>query len=132
MITKVLVAYFKQGITSQEAAGDNSYTDFGIRMAYKFSDKFAAKVNFGYLKGTDWFATNEEDKNMRGGTTRANIDYNGVNVYGDEVTTNINNVAQALEGAGISPAGSSALVPSVNVSRTGYNERDLTIIMQKV
>ena len=39
-----------------------TYTDVGIRMAHKFSDKFAAKVNFGYLKGTDWFATNYDDK----------------------------------------------------------------------
>ena len=117
--------YIKRGITSQEAAGDNDYTDLGIRMAYKFSDKFAAKVNFGYLKGTDWAAANEEDKLNRG-LTRADIDYDGVNVYGDEVSTNINGVAQVLEGLGLAPAGSSALVPSVNVSRTGYNERDLT------
>ncbi|MBT8244800.1 MAG: TonB-dependent receptor [Winogradskyella sp.] len=117
--------YIKRGITSQEAAGDNDYTDLGIRMAYKFSDKFAAKVNFGYLKGTDWFATNEEDKLNRG-LTRADIDYDGINVYGDEVSTNINGVAEALVGLGILPNGAEALVPSVNVSRTGYNERDLT------
>jgi len=117
--------YIKRGITSQEAAGDNDYTDLGIRMAYKFSEKFAAKVNFGYLKGTDWAAVNEEDKLGRG-LTRADIDYDGINVYGDEVSTDINGVAQILEGLGLAPAGSSALVPSVNVSRTGYNERDLT------
>jgi outer membrane receptor protein involved in Fe transport len=117
--------YLKRGITSQEAAGDNDYTDLGIRMAYKFSEKFAAKVNFGYLKGTDWFAVNEADKLNRG-LTRADIDYDGINVYGDEVSTNINDVAQTLEGLGLAPSGSSALVPSVDVSRTGYNERDLT------
>lgn len=117
--------YIKRGITSQEAAGDNDYTDLGIRMAYKFSEKFAAKVNFGYLKGTDWAAVSEEDKLGRG-LTRADIDYDGINVYGDEVSTDINGVAQILEGLGLAPAGSSALVPSVNVSRTGYNERDLT------
>ena len=66
-------AYYKQGITSQEAAGDNTYTDFGIRAAYKFSDKFAAKVNFGYLKGTDWAANSEVDKNMVGGTRATNL-----------------------------------------------------------
>ncbi|RZN84697.1 MAG: TonB-dependent receptor [Winogradskyella sp.] len=117
--------YIKRGITSQEAAGDNDYTDLGIRMAYKFSDKFAAKVNFGYLKGTDWAATSVEDKLNRG-LTRADIDYDGINVYGDEVSTDINGVAQLLEGLGLAPAGSSALVPSVDVSRTGYDERDLT------
>jgi len=117
--------YVKRGITSQEAAGDNPYTDLGIRMAYKFSEKFAAKVNFGYLKGTDWAAVNEEDKLNRG-LTRNDPDYDGINVYGDEVSTDINDVAQTLESLGLAPAGSSALVPSVNVSRTGYNERDLT------
>ena len=117
--------YLKRGITSQEAAGDNDYTDLGVRMAYKFSEKFAAKVNFGYLKGTDWFAVNEDDKLNRG-LTRADIDYDGINVYGDEVSTDINGVAQTLESLGLAPSGSSALVPSVNVSRTGYNERDLT------
>ena len=119
-------AHFKRGITSQEAAGDNPYTDFGLRMAHKFSDKFAAKVNFGYLKGTDWFATNMSDRDMIGGTRDSNINYNGVNVYGDEVSTNIKDVALALEGLGILPAGANTLVPSVNVSRTGYEERDLT------
>jgi outer membrane receptor protein involved in Fe transport len=106
--------YIKRGITSQEAAGDNDYTDLGIRMAYKFSEKFAVKVNFGYLKGTDWAATSEEDKLNRG-LTRADLDYDGINVYGDEVATNIRAAAGGL-----------GLVPDVVVSRTGYNERDLT------
>jgi outer membrane receptor protein involved in Fe transport len=117
--------YLKRGITSQEAAGNNDYTDLGIRMAYKFSEKFAAKVNFGYLKGTDWFATNEDDRFNRG-LTRDATDYDGVNVYGDEVNTNINGVAQTLVGLGVLPSGAASLVPSVRVSRTGYNERDLT------
>jgi outer membrane receptor protein involved in Fe transport len=105
--------FLKRGITSQEAAGDNAYTDAGIRMAHKFSDKFAAKINFGYLKGTDWAATSEVDKTDPT-RTRANTNYDGINVYGDEVSTNI----RAASGLGI--------IPDVVVSRTGYNERDLT------
>ncbi|MEP2689364.1 TonB-dependent receptor [Maribacter dokdonensis] len=115
----------KQGITSQQASGDNSYTDFGIRAAHKFSDKFAAKVNFGYLKGTDWAANNTDDRNTVGGT-RDNLNYDGINVYGDEVATNIKEVALTLEGLGVLPSGANALVPSEIVSRTGYNESDLT------
>ena len=115
----------KRGITSQKAAGDNAYTDVGIRAAHKFSDKFAAKVNFGYLKGTDWAATSEVDKTTPGGT-RADLNYDGINVYGDEVSTDIKGVAITLEGLGILPAGANALVPSQVVSRTGYNESDLT------
>lgn len=117
---------FKRGITSQEAAGDNAYTDLGIRMAHKFSEKFAGKVNFGYLKGTDWAATSEVDSDMIGGTRSTNPNYNGINVYGDEVATNIKEVGVALEGLGLLPAGANALLPDVNVSRTGYNERHLT------
>lgn len=116
----------KRGITSQESAGDNTYTDFGIRVAHKFSNKFAAKVNFGWLKGTDWAATSEVDSDMIGGTRATNLNYNGINVYGDEVSTGIKEVAVALEALGILPAGANALVPNVAVSRTGYNERDLT------
>ncbi|RSK41697.1 TonB-dependent receptor [Mangrovimonas spongiae] len=107
-------AYHKQGITSQDAAGDNTYRDSGIRMAYKFSDKFAAKVNFGWLKGTDWMANNMQGKPGTG-NTRASVGYDGYNVYGDEVSTNIRAAAGGL-----------GIVPDVVVSRTGYNEADLT------
>ena len=124
-------ASIKRGITSQEAAGDNAYTDVGIRAAHKFSDKFAVKVNFGYLKGTDWAANNVEGKDENNfittGRTRANdLNYNGVNVYGDDYTANIKDVARLLEARGLAPSGANALVPSVEVSRTGYNESDLT------
>ncbi len=118
-------ASVKQGVTSQEAAGTNSYTDVGIRAAHKFSDKFAVKWNFGFLDGTDWAATSEVDK-FNPGATRADLNYDGINVYGDEVSTDIKDVAVTLEGLGVLPAGANALVPSVEVSRTGYNERDLT------
>ena len=124
-------ASIKRGMTSQEAAGDNAYTDVGIRAAYKFNDKFAAKVNFGYLKGTDWAANNREGKDQNNfittGRTRASdLDYDGVNVYGDDYTADIKDVAITLEGLGLIPAGANALIPSVAVSRTGYNESDLT------
>jgi outer membrane receptor protein involved in Fe transport len=125
-------ASIKRGITSQEAAGDNAYTDVSFRGAHKFSEKFAGKINFGYLKGTDWQAVSEVDKNMEGGTRTSNFAYNGVNVYGDEVGANMKSVAVLLEstpdGAGgtILPAGANALVPSQRVTRIGYNERDLT------
>jgi iron complex outermembrane receptor protein len=119
-------ASIKRGITSQEAAGDNAYTDVSISAGHKFSDKFAAKINFGYLKGTDWAANSEVDSDVIGGTRATNLNYNGINVYGDEVSTDIKGVAKTLEGLGILPSGANALIPSVDVSRTGYNESDLT------
>ncbi|TYB78886.1 TonB-dependent receptor [Bizionia myxarmorum] len=106
--------FVKRGITSQDAAGDNSYTDVGIRMAHKFSDKFAAKVNFGWLKGTDWVADNYAGK-PGSGATRSSVGYDGYNIYGDEVSTNIRAASGGL-----------GIIPNVVVSRTGYEERELT------
>src|SRR5690606_38144192 len=120
-----LSAYYKHGITSQEAAGDNSFFDFGVRAAHKFSDKFAAKANFSMMQGTDWYAVNEIDVNNPG-RDRSHQNYNGLNIYGDEVSTNIRGVGQALANLGIIPGGAVNLLPSENVSRTGYAERDLT------
>ncbi|AUS04753.1 TonB-dependent receptor [Pseudotamlana carrageenivorans] len=128
-----LSASIKRGVTSQEASGTNPYTDLSIRAAHKFSEKFAAKFNFGYLEGTDWAATSEVDRNMEAGTRETNLNYNGINVYGDEVSQNLKQVAILLEsainpatGQPYLPAGASTLAPSVQVSRTGYNEKYLT------
>ena len=122
---------YKHGITSQDAAGDNEFRDLQVRWGHKFSDKVAMKVNFAFLLGTDWIADSEVDKLGRVdengvGLTRAAYNHDGINIYGDEVATNIKNVAQLMETGGLLPAGASALVPSVVVSRTGYREVDLT------
>lgn len=101
-------AYAKFGQTSQQAAGTNDYVDYGVRMATAFSPKFAAKANFTYMRGTEWHAVNYDDK-TRAGFTRNNYGYDGINVYGDEAST-------------VLPAP----LPSEKVSRTGYNEVDLT------
>jgi outer membrane receptor protein involved in Fe transport len=97
--------YAKYGMTSQEAAGDNDYWDFGIRAAHAFTKHFAVKANFTYLRATEWIA--DDRRSMTGGTIghEFNQNYDGLNTYGDEVTTFLSNVGQ--------------------VSRTGYAERDL-------
>ena len=118
-------AYYKRGITSQEAAGENDFYDMGVRVAHKFSDKFAAKANLAIMNGTDWFAVSEVDV-MNPGATRLDPNYDGLNIYGDEVSTNIRGVGQALESMGLIPSGASNILPNENVSRTGYAERDLT------
>lgn len=118
----------KRGLTSQEAAGDNEFTEYNLRMAYVFSEKFAAKATLSVLDGTEWFATDDRntlDGSFAPGTRASDINYDGLNVYGDEVSTNINGVAEALVALGLFPSTDVSLIPSVNVSRTGYDERDL-------
>lgn len=119
---------YKQGITSQEAAGNNDYSEYNIRYAYAFSDKFAAKATLSVLDGVEWFATdyrNTRNGDYIAGNRASDINFDGLNIYGDEVSTNIRGVAEALVGLGILPSGAEALVPSVDVSRTGYEEMHL-------
>ncbi|NGY36592.1 TonB-dependent receptor [Flavobacterium sp. XN-5] len=120
-----ITAYAKFGQTSQKAAGTNDYVDYGIRMAHAFSSKLAAKANFTYMKATDWYATNYDDRTIEG-RDRSHHNYDGINVYGDEVSTNLKGVGQSLAALGLIPASAVNLLPSYNVSRTGYNEVDLT------
>lgn len=123
-----ITAYVKYGQTSQKAAGTNDYADYGVRVAHAFDNHFAAKANFTFLKATDWYATDYRDKDLTNnvGKDRSYYNYNGINVYGDEVSTNLKGVGQTLAGLGLIPASAVNLLPSYNVSRTGYNEVDLT------
>ena len=113
-----ITAYAKYGQTNQKAAGSNEFYDYGVRVAHAFDKHFAAKANFTFMKGTDWFATNYDDIEVKGGT-REDHGYNGINVYGDEVVLNLKSRQ---------PFGSSAynLLPNEDITRTGYNETDLT------
>jgi outer membrane receptor protein involved in Fe transport len=97
--------YFKYGQTSQDAAGTNDYYDFGFRAAKAFTPHFAMKANFTYTRATEWIANDKKSQTAGGDSHAVNQNYDGLNVYGDEVTTFIPNVGQ--------------------VSRTGYDERNL-------
>ena len=134
-------AYVKTGLTVQDAAGDNNFVDFGIRAAHAFSEKFAAKASFSYLKGTDWFANDTNQYTDEGALVGdpdfiipadpTRLDHDGLNIYGDEITTaaagtDLRGVGQSLEALGLIPAGAAALLPAVNVGRTGYLEQELT------
>jgi outer membrane receptor protein involved in Fe transport len=122
-------AYVKYGQTNQKAAGANDYADYGVRVSHKFDNYFAAKANFTFMKGTEWYATDYRDKDLVNnvGLDRSYYNYNGINVYGDEASTNIKAVGQKLVDLGFPiPQSAINLLPNVNVSRTGYNETDLT------
>ncbi|MEO7976161.1 carboxypeptidase-like regulatory domain-containing protein [Flavobacterium sp.] len=98
--------YYKYGQTTQNAAGTNDYNDFGIRAAKAFTKHFALKANFTYMEATEWIAADNRSMTSGGIGHATNQNYDGLNLYGDEVTTFIPNVGQ--------------------VSRTGYREQDLT------
>ena len=94
---------------SEQYADPHALSDFGIRYAKAFNNKFAFKFNASYFSGLDFFATNYTDvdpgtpEEQRGDNNPAR---NALNIYGDDE-------ARTLPGVG-------------RVSRTGYEERHLT------
>ncbi|MGB3606762.1 MAG: TonB-dependent receptor [Psychroserpens sp.] len=113
--------YAKTGITSSDNAGDNNFVDAGVRVARAFSDKFAAKASVSFLNGTEWFATDYRDFENPG-QTRLDPSFDGLNIYGDEVSTPLDFDELA---AGALPIPVLTNYGSSVVSRTGYEERDL-------
>ncbi|HEY3429379.1 MAG TPA: carboxypeptidase-like regulatory domain-containing protein, partial [Cyclobacteriaceae bacterium] len=124
-----LSALFTQGVNH---VGDNAndpvstspYTDFTLRYAKAVNDKFAFKVNFQYTKANDWTATDYSNKNGMG-TRETDPNYNGLNIYGDETTTDLEPTLVGL--AAMDPAGMGLLLAPLlgkpmNVSRTGWKE----------
>ncbi|MGB5362902.1 MAG: TonB-dependent receptor, partial [Aureibaculum sp.] len=132
---------FKTGLTMQDAAGDNEYYDVGIRAAHAFSEKFAAKASFAYLKGTEWYATDYNQYIDRGAgnadeiipSTAGQTAFNQANVYGDEVQLSETPFGDLQGVAGFLASTTNPelaplvpFIPKDNVGRTGYKESDLT------
>ncbi|MFD0992705.1 TonB-dependent receptor plug domain-containing protein [Tenacibaculum geojense] len=133
--------YTKSGVTVQNEGNRATYGyyDVGVRMAEKFSESFAAKVNLVYNKGEDWHATDKRNTTGQGGeiidgfSHADNPGYDGVNVYGDEIGFNFRDIIRNLENRGVTfPDGSpipantyQSIDEDVNVSRVGYEEKDL-------
>lgn len=132
--------FLYQGLSAQVKTGVMSasnrdvvttpFYEGSIRYAKAFNNKFAYKVNLSYIQAQDWQATDNTNLNVGGvqdGTRGAGVDtdYDGMNIYGDEVQANMRTVGQGLVGLGRIPSAALALLPDVNISRTGYNERDL-------
>lgn len=112
----------KSGNTYQQAAGSNEFYDATVRMAYRFSDAFAAKVNFSYYEAEEWHATDARNKEIDtnkiiDGAINTVGNYDGINTYGDE---NFTNLTAASGGYYTQNGGQSVLV-----NRTGYTERAL-------
>lgn len=106
-----LSAQAKLGVNhiNETSADPHVLNDYTLRYAKAFNNKFAFKINASYFSGLDFYATNYTDVDPgtpveeRGASNPAR---NALNIYGDDE-------ARAIDGVG-------------RVSRTGYEERDLT------
>ena len=99
-------------------------TESAVRIAKAFGNRFAFKLNFSYLQGTDWLANTQTDQNPQN-LTSANPRFPELsgasnpaadlwNRYGDDASSRS---AIAIQYKG--------KTETFNVSRTGYYEKDL-------
>ena len=150
MLTNTKSPFDYQGLSAQVKGGLNNlgkddmnatpYSDIAVRYAKQVGSKLAFKVNFQAINGTDFIADNYEDRSSRSragffvtdqtsktvsigyvpnNNKSTNSQFDALNVYGDDITnggsfnfTAANTTNPALIGK--------------TVTRTGYNEIDLT------
>ncbi len=136
-----LSANVKTGImsASNRDVQNTGYYDASIRYAKAINNRFAFKINLSYIGAKDWQATDYTNLNLGGNAdpsrgTGTSLSYDGTNTYGDEFTANLKSTAQSIAGNAATPAATKAafnsllsagLIPDVNISRTGFLERDL-------
>lgn len=107
-----LSAQLKYGMTQQNGLDANPMTQYSLRYAKAFNNKFAFKVNGTFMKAKDWLGNdyttdrnNPESKTLLTGNTN----FDGLNLYGDETQINLQSVLPSLG----------------TVTRTGFREQDL-------
>jgi len=108
--------YTSQGVSFQLKTGINHLNDpntntqpfqeANVRFA-KAWNKFALKTNVSLLTAEDWQAADYTNfdrtaRTQKAGNRSSDPNYDGINVYGDEVSSNMKNVANSVVSAGTS------------------------------
>ena len=121
----------KQGVTDQDTAGQNDFTEISARMATQLSDKVAIKASFSHKEGTDWSA--QDYRHSVNGVIFDDYptnapDYNAVNEEG-EIAFSTALIFDQLVGVTGNPAFSALAPISPNyfgtILSTGFNDVDM-------
>lgn len=121
----------KQGVNHVDGAQRSAapFYDWSFRWGKKISERFAFKISGQFVKAQDWQASDASNlsrnnvlSNIIGGDRVSDPNYDGVNVYGDEVNTSMLYIARLA--ASQIPSASlptfAALAATVN-SQATYN-----------
>jgi outer membrane receptor protein involved in Fe transport len=145
---EVKVGGMHLGSKTKDPVGASAYYNAAVRWGQKVSEKFAFKIGIQYVNAKDWVATDSSNYTGTGtgsknhpisGTRSSDPNYNGVNIYGDETSLDLNsNFSPFLKGAAQQIiAANPAAAPAVGqilaadgskpflVSRTGFKETDI-------
>lgn len=79
------------------------YYDYSFRWGKKISDKFAFKIASQFIQAQDWQASDKTNlarnnvfSSIKPGNRQTDPNYDGVNVFGDEVSTSMTSFSQAV------------------------------------
>jgi outer membrane receptor protein involved in Fe transport len=128
--------YTTQGVSFSIKSGLNHVSDplqssapfkeAGVRVA-KAWNKFAFKTSFSFLEAEDWQAANYSNfdrtsRTVKSGDRNSDPNYDGINVYGDEVNINMRNLAgsvQSATNAGVAAATGGAIPNVIGMLNAG-------------
>lgn len=126
----------KEGIMHTDGSEHTTspYHNWSLRWAKKLSEKFAFKISTELVQAQDWIGT--DYRNYKGlavsgapgfGTRQSDPNYNGINVYGDETHIDLRLGLKGIAGAApfLAPFISTLTASPINITRTGYKERDV-------
>lgn len=95
----------KQGIMHVDGRQRKAapYNNLALRWAKAFNNKFAFRLSAEMIRGSDWQADDYRNKQQIGilssvvpGTRESDPNFNGVNIYGDETSVNLYQLAALL------------------------------------
>nr|WP_294903311.1 TonB-dependent receptor [uncultured Lacibacter sp.] len=123
----------KQGVMNTDGKFRNpsGYTNWTLRWAHKVSERFAFKITSELVQAKDWVAADTRNYNKNNGALlpggRSVPDYNGINVYGDEVSRDLRQVVDAFIAGGVDfyRGIRNTMTSPIMVSRTGYSEKEI-------
>jgi outer membrane receptor protein involved in Fe transport len=116
---------FKTGVNhlNDDNTGNQQFNQLDVRMAKAWNNKFAVKATFSFLQAKDWQADNDSNfdraaRTFKSGDRASDPNYDGINVYGDEVNANLLLAARSLAGgfAAQSPAGYAQINGLINAN----------------
>ncbi|MEO7446545.1 MAG: TonB-dependent receptor [Ferruginibacter sp.] len=124
----------KEGVmhTDKSERPVSLYNNWALRWGKKVSEKFAFKITSEFIQAKDWIGIDYRNYNRSSGVLipgnrQTDPNYDGVNVFGDETTGDIRPVLYGVAQAApfLAPFINTLTTKAINVSRTGYTEREL-------
>lgn len=118
---------YKTGLNHVNDINSSSkpFNQLDVRVAKAWNNKFGFKAAFSFVQAKDWYGTNTSNfdrvaNSVKPGDRVSDPGYDGVNVYGDEVNSNLLGAARSVQAAfqASSPAGFGAFNSFINAGLT--------------